>query len=309
MQLKSLLDLLKTLHDKTSCREYLEGLRWQGIPKCPHCNCQCENHYKLKNRGEFNGLYKCIDCKKRFTVTIGTMFEGSNVPLNKWFYAIYVFLSHKKGISSIQLSKDIGVTQKIAWFMLNRIRHNMNRKANFFFNDVTQVDETYIGGKSKGRIWQNQGRSLKQKIPVVGLLSNDKVYTVVVPNVTSRILKGIIYELVVEGTTVVTDGLQSYKGLDKHYNHQIVEHGNGSYVNKEGYHTNGIEGFWSQLKRGLKSIYHVVSPKHLSKYCDEFAYRYNTRLMGDMERFIEFISTTCKRLSYYDLLYTRYKEI
>lgn len=307
MKIKSLKDILRKLHSKNECREYLEGLRWQGIPKCPHC--QSEKHYKLTIKGEFNGLYKCRECKERFTVTIGTMFEGSKVPLEDWFYAIYIFLSHKKGISSIQLSKDIGVTQKTAWFMLNRIRHNMNRKANFFFNDVTQVDETYIGGKNKNRFKRNQGRSLKQKTPVVGLLSHDKVYTIVVPNVSSRILKGVIYSLVVESTTVVTDGLRSYKGLDKHYNHQIVDHDAKKYVNEEGYHTNGIEGFWSQLERGLKGIYHVVSPKHLSKYYDEFAYRYNTRFMIDIERFTEFIATTCKRLSYYDLRYTKFREI
>lgn len=132
MKIKSLKELLRNLHDKKTCREYLEELRWQGIPKCPHC--KSEKHYRLKNKGEFDGLYKCRECKERFTVTIGTMFEGSKVPLADWFYAIYIFLSHKKGISSIQLSKDIGVTQKTAWFMLTKIRHNLDETRRFVIN-------------------------------------------------------------------------------------------------------------------------------------------------------------------------------
>ncbi|WP_110311454.1 IS1595 family transposase [Dysgonomonas alginatilytica] len=306
MKPKSLLDLLRNLHDRKSCREFLEGLRWQGIPKCPHCNCQSEKHYKLKNRGEFNGLYKCRECKTRFTVTIGTMFEGSNVPLEKWFYAIYVFLSHKKGISSIQLSKDIGVTQKTAWFMLTKIRHNLNETDRFIankFDSEVQIDETYVGGKPKGRIWQNQGRSLKQKTPVVGILSHDRVYTLVVPNTSGRTLKTIIYSLIKPGTTIVTDGWKGYHGISPEYVHQVVYHKKGSYKNKEGFHTNGIEGFWSHLKRGLIGIYHSVSPKYLQFYCNEFTYRYNTLNLLDGERFIQFITSIHKRLKYHDLAY------
>lgn len=306
MKPKSLLDLLKTLHDKTSCREYLEGLRWQGIPKCPHCNCQSEKHYKLKNRGEFDGLYKCKECKKRFTVTIGTMFEGSNVPLEKWFLAIYLFLSHKKGISSIQLSKDIRVTQKTAWLMLTKIRYNLNETESFMtdkFDGEVQIDETYVGGKPKGRIWQNQGRSLKQKIPVVGLLTKDRAYAVVTLDTSGITLKTIIYGLIKPGTTVVTDGWKGYHGISPEYVHQVVYHKKGSYKNKEGFHTNGIEGFWSQLKRGLNAIYYSVRRKYLQFYCNEFTYRYNTRHLSDMERFTEFIMSNHKRLKYHDLAY------
>lgn len=298
--------LIRTLHDKKSCMEFLEGYRWQGIPICPHCNNQSDKHYKLKTKGEFNGLYKCRCCKKRFTVTIGTMFEGSNVPLDKWFCAICEFLSHKKGISSIQLSKDIGVTQKTAWFMLNKIRHNLDELdaiATNKFEGAVQMDETYVGGKSKGRIWQNQGRSLKQKTPVVGILSKDRVYAVVTPNTNSRTLKAIIYALIKPGTTVVTDGWKCYRGISPEYNHQVVEHNKGSYVNKAGYHTNGIEGFWSQLKRGIRGVYHAVSPKHLQKYCNEFAYRHNTRNMTDIDRFMHFIAIANKQLSYSNLIY------
>jgi transposase-like protein len=305
-QIKSFIHLIKSLHDKKSCREFLEKYRWQGIPICPHCKCQSEKHYKLKFGGEFNGLYKCRECKNRFTVTIGTIFEGSNVPLEKWFYAIYLFLSHKKGISSIQLSKDIDVTQKTAWFMLSRIRYNLKNTEDVILNSFegeVQIDETYVGGKNKGRIWQNQGRSLKQKIPVVGMLTDDKVYALVVKNADGNTLKGIVYAFIKPGATVVTDGWKGYCGISNMYNHKIVEHSKGSYVNKEGFHTNGIEGFWSHLKRGIKGIYHSVSHKYLQYYCNEFAYRYNTRKISDGERFIQFTTSMHKRLRYSNLIY------
>lgn len=300
-EVKSFIDLMKSFYDEKSCREFLEDIKWRGEPICPHCNCQTKEHYKLKSNGEFKGLYKCKRCKKRFTVTIGTVFEGSHVPLKKWFYALYIFLAHKKGISSIQLSKDIDVTQKTAWFMLERIRHNLKDKLVVQFNDMTQVDETYVGGKNKGRVKNAQGRSLKVKTPVVGLLSNGMAYTAVVPNTGGKVLKTIINTLVKEGSTVITDGWKGYTGISKNYIHKVVEHSTGEYV-KDGFHTNSIEGFWSHLKRGILGIYHKVSPKHLDKYCDEFAFRYNTRGLTDVERFTYFTMSAYKRLKYQSLI-------
>ena len=139
----SLLQMMDTLHTEEDCRVYLENMRWNGKPICPHCGSISEHHYKLTQNGEFKGLYKCNDCRCRFTVRQGTMFEGSNLPLKKWFYAIYLFLSHKKGISSCQLAKDIQVTQKTAWFMLHRIRHNV-RGDDAHFDDMTQMDENVV---------------------------------------------------------------------------------------------------------------------------------------------------------------------
>ena len=298
---KSFLDLFTSLHDENSCREFLEYQRWHGEPICPHCHRQDKEHYHLK-RG---GLYKCRYCRKTFSVTVGTMFEGSHVPLRKWFYAIYIFLSHKKGISSTQLAKDIGVTQKTAWFMLERIRHELHSKFVALFEDMTQVDETYVGGKNKGRVKNNQGRSLKTKTPVVGLLSDGKVQTFVTPNTSGKILKAIIYNLVKPGSTVITDGWKGYKGISKEYEHKVVEHSTGEYV-KDGFHTNGIEGFWSHLKRGIMGIYHKVSPKHLFRYCDEFEFRYNTRAFSDVERFTLFVMSTYRRIKYHDLIMTEY---
>ena len=294
----SLLHMIDTLHTEEGCREYLEDMRWHGEPVCPHCGSISKHHYKLKQNGEFKGLYKCKDCRKRFTVTQGTMFEGSHVPLKKWFYAIYLFLAHKKGISSVQLAKDIDVTQKTAWFMLSRIRVNLkDDDANF--DDFTQVDETYVGGKGKKG---QQGRSLKKKTPVMGLLSAGLVHARVIPNTTKKVLQAIIDELVSPGSVIISDEWGGYNDVEKRYIHEVVKHKIYEYVNKKGFHTNGIEGFWSQLKRGIIGIYHLVSRKHLPKYCKEFVYRYNTRKITDAERFNEFLQQPTERLYYGELL-------
>lgn len=290
----TLLQMMDTLHTEEDCRVYLENVRWNGKPICPHCGSISENHYKLTQNGEFKGLYKCRDCGKRFTVRQGTMFEGSNLPLKKWFYAIYLFLSHKRGISSCQLAKDIGVTQKTAWFMLHRIRHNV-RDDDADFNDMTQVDETYVGGKTQ-RNRGGQGRSTKQKTPVMGLLSDGKVYARVIKNASSKVLLGIIDKLVRKGSTVITDKWKGYNKVKERYIHEVVEHNLKEYVNVDGFHTNSIEGFWSQLKGGIIGIYFFVSPKHLQNYCKEFVFRYNTRKQSDADRFNEFLGSFTERL-------------
>ncbi len=285
---------------------YLEYTRWLKGPVCPHCGSISDKHYQLKIGGVFKGLYKCKDCRQRFTVTVGTMFEGSHIPLKKWLLAIYIFLSHKKGMSSVQLSKDIKVTQKTAWFMLSRIRCNLcKEKYCIDFYDNTQVDETFIGGKNRNKNYNKrekntQGRSHKTKIPVIGLLSDGLVFAMPIPNTSGRVLKSVIKSMVRKGSTVITDGWCGYTGLSKDYNHIVVDHSKGLYT-KDSFHTNSIEGFWSQLKRGIIGVYHLVSPKHLSKYCDEFIFRYNTREMADGCRLDHFLFIANERLSYSNL--------
>lgn len=303
---KSYIHLTNSLQTEEDCRKHLEQLRWNGEPICPHCGTQRENHYKLKSKGVFRGLYKCKDCRKRFTVKVGTIFEDSPIPLRLWFVAIYIFTAHKKGISSLQLHKDLGVTQKTAWFMLSRIRNTFANRVDFKFEGEVQVDETFVGGlnlnrsKSK-RIAKTQGRSLKTKTPVFGMISQGLVYTEVVKNTRGATLKPIIRQKVKEGSRIVSDGWMGYRGLDRQFEHQIIKHNHGIY--KMGpYHTNSIEGFWSQLKRGIIGIYHVTSPKHLHKYCDEFAYRYNTRKMSDGERFNLALINSDERLTYKELI-------
>src|SRR5574343_251276 len=148
---KTFAEMLDVFKDENTCRNYLEQLLWNGEPVCPHCGTQNKDHYKLKVKGEFKGLYKCKDCRERFTVTVGTMFEHTHVPLRKWFIALYIFGNHKKGISSVQLSKDLGVKKQTAWFMLHRIRHAFVTKTQTKFSGVVQADESFFGGKSKNK--------------------------------------------------------------------------------------------------------------------------------------------------------------
>lgn len=305
--------MLDTLHTEEDCRLYLEDMRWHGEPVCPHCGSVSKHHYKLTQNGEFKGLYKCKDCRERFTVRQGTMFEDSNLPLKKWFYAIFLFLAHKRGISSAQLARDIHVTQKTAWFMLHRIRHNI-KDDDTTFEDETQVDETYVGGKTSAKHQRRKnykafkagkkdmGRSVSTKVPVMGLLSKGKVYTQVIVDASAKVLLDVIDRLVKKGSTVVSDGWCGYNSVKDNYRHEVVQHSLGIYVNKKGFHTNSIEGFWSHFKRGIEGVYYLVSPKHLPKYCKEYSFRYNTRDISDGERFNMFLQQPTERLYYGELL-------
>lgn len=272
--------MLEVLPDDNSCREYLELIRWNGEPRCPQCGYT--DSYRLKTKGVFKGLYKCSNCRERFTVTVGTMFEGSHISLRKWFIAIYIFSSHKKGISSHQLAKDLGITQKSAWFMLGRIRLAFEVKEVKQMDGVISADETFVGGKNKNRhadkkVLESQGRSVKDKTPVLGMLkAGGDVHTTVVPDTKATTLKPIIKNMVADGSIIVTDEWLGYSGLSKDFPHVVINHNEDEYV-RGAFHTNGIENFWSVLKRGIYGIYHQVSPKHLHRYCNEFSYRYNAR--------------------------------
>lgn len=296
----SLLDMIDTLHTEEDCREYLERIIWGEAPVCPHCGCIDKDHWKLTSFGKFKGLYKCRHCRERFNVLFGTMFEGSHIPLKKWFYAIFLFISHKKGISSAQLARDIKVTQKTAWFMLCRIRENL-RDDDATFDTDTQVDETYVGGKTT---WKKggMGRSTKQKTPVFGMLSGGKVFTKVVPNTKKRTLQDIIDANIPKGVRIISDCWKGYNDAQKNYLHETVAHHLEEYVNNRGFHTNSIEGFWSLLKRGIIGIYHLVTAKHLPKYCKEFVYLYNTRKLTDGERFLDFLRTPTYHYLYGDII-------
>lgn len=303
---KSVYDMGKTLDSEKACREHLEKLRWNGEPICPHCGSQRENHYKIKGRTEEKFRYKCKDCRLPFTVTVGTIFEKSTVPLQKWFRAIFKFTTNKKGMSSYELMREIGVTQKTAWFMLSRIRNSVRCREDFEFDGITQVDETFVGGKNKNRskgkkVDNTQGRSTKTKTPVFGMLNNGIVYTEVVENTEGDTLKSIINAKVKKGSTIVSDGWRGYTGLYKHYSHKVIQHNLG-YFKKGSYHTNGIEGFWGQLKRGIIGVYHKTSDKHLHRYCDEFAYRYNIRTMSVGEQFNLTLINSDERLTYKQLI-------
>ena len=289
-QFNSFASMLTALPTDAACREYLEMKRWNGLPVCPHCGVVDTNHYKLKTKGEFKGLYKCKSCKERFTVTVGTMFEGSPISLRKWFIATYIFSAHKKGVSSHQLARDLGVTQKTAWFMLHRLRMVFTDVDPKLLDGVVSIDETFIGGKNKNRHADKkkdggQGGNSEDKTIVMGAMQlGGTVVTKIVADRQAETLIPQTKKMVKKGAIVVTDEHRAYYKLDGNYFHIVVNHNEGAYVNGA-FTTNNIEGFWSLLDRGILGIYHSVTPKHLQQYCNEFGFRYNCRKIKDNERF------------------------
>jgi transposase-like protein len=298
LHFKSLPKLLEYFKDNATCIEFLEQQRWSKTPVCPFCGGK--QIYRT-NRG-----FKCKECTKKFTVTVGTIFENSKIKLTTWFAAVYLCTAHKKGVSSLQLSRDLGITQKTAWFMEHRIREMLRAKKSLLLKGTVQADETFVGGKNKNRhadkkVEGSQGRSVKDKTPVFGMTNDGKVNLAVVPNTQAETLKPIIKNLVEKGSIVVTDEWGGYSGLGKNYDHKVIKHNEGEYK-KDGYHTNNIEGFWSLLKRGIFGIYHYASPQHLHRYCDEFSYRFNTRDIDDSDRFIASLTRVNGRLTYKQLI-------
>lgn len=301
--------MLDVLPDDATCRNYLEQMLWNGIPVCYHCGVVDKDAYRLKTKGEFKGLYKCKSCRERFTVTLGTMFEGSHISLRKWFIAIYIFSSHKKGISSHQLANDLGITQKSAWFMLSRIRFAFSNKSSIKLKGIIQADETFVGGKNKNRhadkkVPESQGRSAKDKTPVLGLveMGGGKIRTTVIQDTKAKTIKPVIEKLVKDGSIIVTDEWLGYNNLSDNYSHVVINHSQEEYK-RGAFHTNTIEGFWSLLKRGIYGIYHQVSKKHLHRYCTEFEYRYNSRKTTSNDRFdASLLNTVNRKLTYKELI-------
>ncbi|WP_317206448.1 IS1595 family transposase [Allomuricauda sp. M10] len=280
----NLVEVMMHFSDNETCKEYLAQLRWKDGVVCPHCG-NTEKIYTMKS------CYKCAECRKPFSVTKGTIFENSAIPLQKWFAAIWLITSHKKGISSLQLHRDLGITQKSAWFLLQRIRYAVRtRSFNMPLTNTVEIDETYIGGKNKNRhadkkVEKSQGRSASDKTPVFGLVErNGRIVAMRVRDTKRATLMPIIHKSVTKNAKLMTDEHTAYRMLSSLYDHEMVNHSTGEYVIGE-CHTNTIEGFWSLLKRGIIGIYHNVSEKHLDAYVDEFEFRYNTKNITDVERF------------------------
>jgi transposase-like protein len=302
-QFKTLADLLDCFHDEQACRDYLERMRWQCQPKCPYAECGHDKVFKFKDGKK----YKCAKCRKIFSVRVGTIFEESKITLRKWFIAIYLITSHKKGISSVQLGKDVGVGQKCAWFMLHRIRHSFKlNKGTEKLTGTIEADETFMGGaegnKHKNKRTENtQGRSVAKKSAVAGVISRGgEIRANVVPDTSGYHLRSYVVNNVAFGSSLMTDEWLGYKGLAQLFHHHIVKHNEGEYV-KDGCHTNSLEGFWSLLKRGVDGIYHSISKKHLQQYLDEYAFRYNTRNFSESGRFDMLLNKLANHLTYKQL--------
>ena len=280
----SIIDLVQAFKTEEDCIKHLEKIRWNGNVVSPF-DATSKVYVCSNNR------YKCKNTGKYFNVKVGTIFEDTKIALIKWFMALYIFESHKKGISSHQLAKDIGVTQKSAWFILHRLRYGFAHP-NFertLSGDI-ELDETYMGGDEKNKHADkktkgSQGRSTKTKKPVFGLLERGgEVVAHVVDDTKQKTLEPIITTTLCKVDNVFTDEWHAYNNLNKKYNHSVVHHAANEYVNGLA-HTNGIENFWSHMKRGVDGIYHWVSVKHLQSYVDEFSLRFNTRKLNESGRF------------------------
>lgn len=261
--------------DEKSAREYLETTRWPDGPFCPHCGSV--DARKLEGKSHRDGLYQCKDCRKQYTVTVGTLFERSKVPLHKWLLATYLLCSSKKGMSTHQLHRMLGVTYKTAWFMTHRIREAMREpvlpEKLGGGGSTVEADETYWGQK-EGTKKARGGFAHKEEI-VTLVERNGRARSF--HRVKAENLKSILKEQLEQDTHIMTDQARHYRGLDKHFpSHQAVNHSIGEYVRGDA-HTNTIEGYFSILKRGLTGTYQHVSAKHLKRYLGEFDFRYNHR--------------------------------
>jgi len=283
--------------NENEARKYLESIRWTNGVVCPHCGSD-EKHYPLKGKATREGVWKCKKCRKQFSVTVGTVFERSHIPLNKWLLAAFLLSSSKKGMSAHQLHRMLNVTYKTAWFMFHRLRYAMDKKQSAKIKGIVEADETYVGGKGHGK----RGRGAENKTPVFALVErHGNVISMPVQRVTGENLKSIIRQNVEKSATVMTDDFLSYRGLGKNFaSHGVINHGRKEYV-RGNIHTNTIEGYFSLLKRGIVGVYHHVGKQHLHRYLSEFNFRYNAREIDDAERsMLALCGIEGKRLMYRD---------
>ncbi len=310
---KSIIQLTQFFKDDATCRAHLEEIVWGGKPVCPHCGH--ERSYKFKS----GKVYKCANpaCYKKFTVTVGTIFDSAKMPLQKWFVAMFLMTSNKKGISSYQLAKHINVTQKTAWFMLCRIRKAAGNGGFRVMTGNVEMDEVYIGGKHRVPQFIQQMpkeekesrreelkriNPVKRKEPVFAIVERNG--EVIVKHLKGNLSQGIVNTVRAHVDTdsfIHTDDSKLYTDLDFSYARFPVVHSKGEFV-RGNIHTNTVEGFFSHFKRTIYGTYHFCTPKHLQRYCDEIGYRYSTRNMKEDERFRHCLKQSGVVLRHKDLI-------
>jgi transposase-like protein len=300
----TLLDAIQHFADEYEAIQYVARLRWlEGEQHCPHCGSVAE-HYWLPSRK----AWKCRDCRKVFSVKVGTIFEGSPIKLGKWLPAMWMLANCKNGISSYELARALGVTQKTAWFMLHRIREAMKNGSLGKMDGEVEADETYIGGKAKFMHKSRRERIIHgtggmDKTAVMGLLERPRgsehslVRTMILDDTTKARMQAEVRKNVAPGAAVFTDAHSGYRGLSKAYMHEVVDHAS-TYVEGK-VHTNGLENFWSLVKRTLHGTYVSIEPFHVFRYLDEQAFRFNNRKANDAQRFVRLVREAVgKRLDY-----------
>ena len=296
----------KRFPDEEAAHRFFAEKQWGKDEKkrfCPHCGGV------RTTRTDHRMPYHCKDCRKRFSVRTGTILAESNISLHKWLMAMYLLNTNLKGVPSTKLAHDLGITQKTAWFLAHRIRKAFEDQQEAKFISDVEVDETYIGGKYSNMHFSKKprmsGAGMQDKTPVVGIKErvSGKVKAKVTERVSSILLQRMVQENVEEGTMVYTDQNAAYKGLKKkNYKHESVNHGVGEYIRGKA-HTNGVESFWSMLKRGHTGVYHKMSSKHLQRYIDEYVGRHNARPLDTIKQIeVTFKGMSGKRLKYKELI-------
>ncbi|MCY4642973.1 MAG: IS1595 family transposase [Gammaproteobacteria bacterium] len=305
----SIIQLLDKFSNEDIAVKWLEKMRWGDKPVCPHCGGT--EHITRSKTQKYQYWHK--DCRKRFTAKTNTIMHASPIEVRKWLVAMYYVMTDRKGISSLELSKQLGITQKSSWYMLQRIREACGGNG-FQLSNIVEVDETYLGGKEQNKHKSKQlkvGGGTTGKQPVIGMRERGgKVKAMSIKDAKGNTLREVVRENVEKGSTVYTDDFRGYRGLvgsgrwPYDYNHKAVNHSAKEYVNGM-IHTNGIESVWALLKRGYTGTFHHFSMKHLQRYLDEFTFRLNEGNV-DVDT-IDRIAAICKRvhgkrISYQDLI-------